>query len=150
GRLATDERDARLTADLRGAFDELRHVAELDLRCGDVVEEDERLGAACDHIIDAVCREVGAACPEGAALPREDELRSDPVGRSCEKAAVPERMKRCELTESRRAGRFDGGAKPVYDSVRRRERNAGGIVRRLSIPHRTTLSPAPDGVRGHA
>ena len=71
GRLAADERDAGLAADLRRSFDELRHLGELDLRRGDVVEEDERLGAARDHVVDAVRREVGAARAQSAALPRE-------------------------------------------------------------------------------
>ena len=46
GRLAADERDAGGAADLGGALDELRHLLELDLPGGDVVEQDQRLGAA--------------------------------------------------------------------------------------------------------
>ena len=56
-----EARDAGGAADLGCAFDELRHVLELDLGGGDVVEQHERLGAARDHVVDAVRREVGAA-----------------------------------------------------------------------------------------
>ncbi len=87
GRLAADERDARFAADLRRPFDELCHLGEIDLRSGDVVEEDERLGARRDHVVDAVRREVGAAGAQRAAPPREDELRPDAVGRGREEAA---------------------------------------------------------------
>ena len=43
--LAADERDARVAAHLRGALDELRHLLEVDAVRGDVVEEEERIGA---------------------------------------------------------------------------------------------------------
>ena len=45
-RLAADQRDARRAADLGGALDELGDLLELDVGGGDVVEQEERLGAA--------------------------------------------------------------------------------------------------------
>ena len=46
GRLAADERDACLAADLGGAVDELGDLLEVDLVRRDVVEQHQRLGAA--------------------------------------------------------------------------------------------------------
>ncbi len=61
GRLAADQRAAGLAADLGRALDELGDLLELDPVRGDVVEEKERLGAARDHVVDAVRGQVGAA-----------------------------------------------------------------------------------------
>ena len=64
GGLAADERDPGRAADLGRALDELRDLLELDPVRGDVVEEEQRVGAARDDVVDAVRREVGAAVPE--------------------------------------------------------------------------------------
>ena len=64
GRLAADERDACLAAHPGGALDELGHLLELDPVGGDVVEEEQRIGAARDDVVDAVRSEVGPACTQ--------------------------------------------------------------------------------------
>ncbi|MDQ3122426.1 MAG: AIR synthase-related protein, partial [Actinomycetota bacterium] len=66
-------------ADLGRALDELRHLLELDPVRGDVVEEEERLGAAGQHVVDAVSRKVGAAVAKRSTRAREDQLRADGV-----------------------------------------------------------------------
>src|SRR5207302_9999739 len=70
GGLAADERAAGGAADLRCTFDELGHLFELHVRGGDVVEEEERLRAAAEDVVDAVRGEIHAAPaePPGAAL----------------------------------------------------------------------------------
>ena len=64
GGLAADQRAAGLSADLGGALHELGHRLEVDAIGGDVVEEEQRLGAARRDVVDAVCGEVGAAGPK--------------------------------------------------------------------------------------
>ena len=101
GRLAADQRDAGGTADLGRALDELDHLLGVDAVGGDVVEEHERLGAAGDHVVDAVGGEIGAAGAERATLPREHELRPDGVRRGREQPVVVERVEGCEAAETR-------------------------------------------------
>ena len=60
-RLAADERAAGLAADLGEAVDELRDLLEVDPVRGDVVEEEERLGAGREDVVDAVGAEVPPA-----------------------------------------------------------------------------------------
>src|SRR5438477_1955287 len=88
GRLAADERHAGRAADLRRTFDEVRDLLELDPPGGEVVEQDQRLRAAGDHVVEAMRREIGAARPEGPPPAAEDQFRADTVGRGCEEAAV--------------------------------------------------------------
>ena len=92
GRLAADQRDSRLAADLGRTLDELRNLLEIDPVGGDVVEEDERVGARRRDVVDAVGGEVGAAGAQPPARAREDQLRPDRVGGSGEKPLVVERM----------------------------------------------------------
>ena len=84
----------------------------------DVVEQDQRLGAARDHVVDAVRGHVGAAVPQRAALARDDRLRADRVGGGGEQAAVVERMEAREGAEAGRAGRLHGRAQALDDGVR--------------------------------
>ena len=116
-------------ADLGGALDELGDLLEVDPVRGDVVEQEQRVGAGREHVVDAVRGEVGAAGAQRAALAREDQLRADAVGRGREQAPVVERVEARERAEARRARRLDGGAQPLDDRVGGRERDAGGLVR---------------------
>ena len=140
GRLAADERDAGLAADGGRAFDELRHLVEVDRVRRHVVEEHQRLGAAGGDVVDAVRGEVGAAVAQPAALPREDQLRADAVGGGGEKSAVAERMQARERAEALRAGRLDCRAQPVDDRPGRRERDPGGRVALLRHAKRSPYS----------
>ena len=123
-RLAADERDARLAADLGRALDELGDLLEVDPVRGDVVEEEERVGAAGQDVVDAVRGEVGAAVAERAARAREDQLRADRVRGRGQQARLVERMQAGERAEPGRAGRLDGRAKPLDDGVGLRDRDA--------------------------
>ena len=129
GRLAADERAAGSAADLGRALDELRDLLEVDAVRGDVVEQHQRLGAARDHVVDAVRREIGAAVAKRAALAREDQLRPDRVGRRGEQAPVVERVHAGERAEAARARRLDRGAQAADERVGRGERHAGCLVR---------------------
>ena len=76
-RLSADERDTRGATDLRGALDQIGDRLEVDAVRGHVVEEEQRVRTAGDHVVDAVRGEVRSAQAKRAALPREDQLRPD-------------------------------------------------------------------------
>src|SRR5205814_3581004 len=57
GRLAADQHAAGGAADLRRALDELCDLLEVDACGGDVVQQEERLGAAAEDVVDAVRRD---------------------------------------------------------------------------------------------
>ena len=69
---------------------------------GDVVEEEERLGARRQHVVDAVGGEIGAAVAQAAGLPGEHELRPDAVGRGGEQPPLVEREEAREASEHAR------------------------------------------------
>ena len=80
GHLAADERAARLTATLADAGDDLGHVLLAQLADGDVVQEEQRLGAARQDVVDAHGHQVDA---HGAVLAGQLgnlELRAHAVG----------------------------------------------------------------------
>jgi hypothetical protein len=66
GRLASDQHAAGRAAHLRRTFDEVGDLLELDVLGRDVVEEEERLGAAAEDVVDAVRGKVHAAPAEPA------------------------------------------------------------------------------------
>ena len=145
GRLAADQHAARGAADLRSALDEVGDLFELDVGRRDVVEEEERLGAAAEDVVDAVGGEIHAAVTERAGAAVEEELRADAVGRRGEQAPVVECVEAGELAEARRAGGLDGGAQPPDDGVRGGEGDAGGLVRLRSVLCQEYESTSPPG-----
>ncbi len=60
GHLAADERAARLLAALADAGDDLRHLLGFQLADGDVVEEEQRLGAGREDVVGAHGHQVDA------------------------------------------------------------------------------------------
>jgi hypothetical protein len=90
GRLAADKRDPCRAADLRRSLDQLRDLLQVEPARRDVVQEDERVGAAGDHVVDAVRGHVGAAGTQRASLAGHDRLRPDRICRGGEQAAVVE------------------------------------------------------------
>ena len=60
GRLAADQRAARLAATGRNAADDGRTLVRIELAGGEIVEEEQRLGALHDEIVDAHGNEVDA------------------------------------------------------------------------------------------
>src|SRR5258706_8185901 len=81
GRLATDERAARLSASVRDAVDELRGLRRVEPPHGDVVEEEEWFCAAADDVVGTHRDEVD---PDRVVPPEcggDRRLRPDPVGR---------------------------------------------------------------------
>ena len=75
--------------------------SELDAVGGDVVEQEERLGAGRGDVVDAVGGQVAAAVAQAAPLAREDQLRSDRVGGGREQAPLVERVQAGERAEAR-------------------------------------------------
>jgi hypothetical protein len=144
GRLAADQRDAGGAADLGRALHQLCHLFELDAGRRDVVEQDERVGAARDDVVDAVRRHVGAAVAKQTAGAGDHRLRADRVGGGGEEPVIVERVKRGECAEPRGAGRLDRGAEAVDDRLGRRKRDAGSVVRAPFLAHGPSLRRPPD------
>ena len=124
---------------------------------GDVVEEEERLGAGREHVVDPVRGEVGAAPAELPGAAPEHELRADRVGRGGEQPPLVDREEARERAEAaldrRRAGRLDRGAQAVDDRLGGRERDPGGGVGLLLRTPRATssadrLTPQVEPCRG--
>ena len=119
GALAAEDRAAGLAADRGGALDELRDLGRVERVRGDVVEEEERVGARRQHVVDAVGGEVCAGPRQAPRFALEHDLRPDPVRRGCEQARLVERVETRERPEladdAGRPGGADGGAQPLDD-----------------------------------
>ena len=87
GHLAADERAAGLPAALGHAVDELLDVVGVELADGDVVEEEQRLGALAHEVVDAHGHEVDADGVEPAGGLGDQRLGADAVGRRHEHRA---------------------------------------------------------------
>ena len=125
--LAAEDRAPRFAADGRGALDELGDLLEVEGAGGDVVQEEERVGAGRDDVVDAVRGEVDARVEEPAGAARKDELRPDAVHRRGQEALVVQRMETCEAAH-RAAGRSDRGAQALDDRLCLPQRHARGLV----------------------
>ena len=84
GGLAADQRRAGLGAAGGDAFDDAGRGRDLELAGGEVVEEEQRLGALADQVVDAHRHQVDADGVEPAGVDREPELGADAVGRGDE------------------------------------------------------------------
>ena len=80
GHLAADERAAGLPAALGHALDELLDVVGVELADRDVVEEEQRLGALADDVVDAHGHEVDADGVEATGGLGDERLGADAVG----------------------------------------------------------------------
>ena len=128
GRLAADQRAAGLAADLRRALDQLGDLLELELVGGDVVEQEERLGAGGEHVVDAVGGQVAAGVAQAARPPREHELRADAVRGRGEEAPLVQRVEPREGAEPLGPGRLDRRAQPVDHRLRGGKRDPRRLV----------------------
>ena len=81
GGLAADQGTFRLPAAFGYALDDRRAHLGLELSTGEVVEEEERLGALHDEIVDRHGHKVDADRLVPAGLDRDLDLGADPVGR---------------------------------------------------------------------
>ncbi len=146
-RLASEDRAACRPAHVGGTLDELRDVLGVDPARRDVVEEEERLGACREDVVDPVGGEIGPAPAQPPGAPAEDELRADRVGRGREEPVLVDREEAREGAEGTddagRSRRLDGLAQAVDDRIRRRERDAGSSVGLLVPRHRASLHPVP-------
>ena len=141
-RLAADERDPGLAADLGRALDELRDLLELDPVRRDVVEEEERLGAAGQHVVDAVGRKVGATVAKSAARPGQHELRPDRVRGRGQQPGFVEGMQSGERAEPARTRGLDGRAQALDDGSGLLDRDARLRVGLALARHGSSLRSA--------
>ena len=79
GRLAADQRAAGLPAALRDAADDACGGGDVELAGGEVVEEEQRLGALGQQVVDAHRDEVDADGAVQAGVDRDLELGADAV-----------------------------------------------------------------------
>ena len=142
GGLAAEERHAGLPTDLGRSLDELGDLLEVEPGRGDVVEQEERVGARRDHVVDAVRGHVGAARAERsrAAARRSASCRSSPSRRRA--AALVEREETGERAEPGRARRLDCGAQAL---PRRHRRSRGRLPRRRRCCSRVGMQPRLTG-----
>ena len=80
GGLATDERAARLPAALGDAADDARAGLDVERAGREVVEEEQRLGAGDEHVVDAHRDEVDADRVVAVRRERRLQLRADTIG----------------------------------------------------------------------
>ena len=124
GRLAAEDRAAGGAADVGGALDELRDLLRVDRVRGDVVEEEERLGARRQDVVDPVRGEVGAAPAELPGAARQHELRADGVGRGGEQAPLVDREEPGERAEAPTTA----GVRVESTAARRRSTTASAVA----------------------
>ena len=145
GRLAAEDGAPGFAADRRGAGDELGDLGEVERRSGNVVEEEERLGAGRQKVVRAVRGQVAPGVGEPARALREDELRADAVRRRGQKPLVVEREEAGEPAEPARhgfrPGRLDRRPQPLDHLLGLRQRDTGLAVRGCLNPfHNEALS----------
>jgi hypothetical protein len=112
----------------------------------DVIQEEERLGARREHVVDAVVDQVGADLGVTARPSRQQDLGADPVGaRDQDRLAIAVRVEREQATEGTDArqhlwalGRFRQWFDQLDGSVAGFDVDARIAVRR----HRATVSSA--------
>ena len=148
GGLAADEHATCGTADLGGSLDELCDLLRVDAVRGDVVEQEQRVGAGAEHVVDAVRSEVHAGPAQPAGAPREHQLRADAVHRRGEEPIGVQRIETGKTAEALRAGRLDRGAEAFDDRFGRRKRDAGPFVR-LPAPAQESRSLVPRAVESY-
>ena len=130
------------------SFDELRHLFGVDAVGGDVVEQEQRVGAGGEHVVDAVRSEVGAAPAQAAGATGEHELRPDAVGGGDEQPSLVdlddpgERAERAD--DGGGACRGDGGGESLDDAVGGGEGDPGVGVRAL-VGHASSLRRGQEG-----
>ena len=129
GRLAADQGDAGSPAHVGRPLDELDDLAGVDGVRGHVVQEDERIGAARDDVVDAVGGEIGAAVAKRAPAAGEHELRAHRVGGRRQQPPVVERMQAGERAEAGGAGGLDGRPQAFDDVGALLDGDTGVVVR---------------------
>src|SRR5262249_3664629 len=142
-RLAADQRAARGAADLGGPLHQLRDLLRVDPVGRDVVEEEERLRAAAEDVVDAVRGEVHAGPAELPRTAREHQLRADAVGGGRQESPLVERMEPCERSEAGGTGGLDRGTEPLDDRVGGRQRDSGFLVARRGLAVQELESTIP-------
>ncbi len=112
GGLAADERRAGEPAALGDAGDDGGAGGRIEPAGGEIVEEEQRLGALDDQVVDAHRDEVDADGVENAGVDGDLELGADAVGRGDQQRVavaggleVEEAAEAAELADRRRARR---------------------------------------------
>jgi hypothetical protein len=81
GRLAADQRRPGHAAAPGDAGEDRHARRRLELRRGEIVEEEQRLGTLDDEVVDAHRHEIDADSVEDAGVDGDPELRPDAIGR---------------------------------------------------------------------
>ena len=121
GGLAPDQRAARLLAAGGNALDDLGRGRHVELAAGVVVEEEQRLGALGEYVVDAHRHEIDAYRVVAPDLQRELQLGAHPVGaRDQHRLAViardlEQRPETPDAGEHAFAQRFPGERLDVFD-----------------------------------
>ena len=102
GGLAADQRAAGVLAAVRDALDDVGGDVDVELAAGEVVEEEQRLGALHEDVVDAHRDEIDA--DRVVAVERERELRAWCRRRRCRRRA-PARESACRSRPARRSRR---------------------------------------------
>ncbi len=142
GGLAAEQRAAGLAAAVRDALDDVGDALGVEPADGDVVEEQHRIGAGGDHVVDAHRHEIDARVAQPPGLALQHQLRADAVGaRDEHRIAIAARRdeagEAAEVAEhARRARRGDRVAHAVDDGIGRVQRDTGlGVGQRLGAAH---------------
>ena len=158
GGLASDQRAPGDPAPRGDAFHDPGHPFGHDVTDGEVVEEEQRLGAGTDDVVGAHRDEVDADRVEPTRRPRDLQLRADAVGGGREQAAATDVEEPGEPADRVGDLAATGGRREVADQ---RDRLRGGFgidargavrvahasqpVGRRSWSSRTNL-PVPSGI----
>jgi hypothetical protein len=142
GGLAAEQRAAVLAARTRETLDDLHRDVGIQPAGREIVEEEQRLGALHEDVVDAVIDEIGADRVVDAAHEREAQLRADTVRARHEhgivEAAIAKREQAAERSEIRQhAGGMRAARQPLdaaNDFVARFDINAGVFIVHSDLP----------------
>ena len=116
-RFAADQRAARLAAALGDAADDRRRLRYVQPAGGEIVQEEQRLGALHDQVVDAHRHQVDADGGVQAGLDRDAQFGADAVRAGNQDRVVKSRRLRveqraepAEAAQSRRLGAWHGRA----------------------------------------
>ena len=119
GALAADQRAARLAAALGDPRDHLGSLLRHEPRGGVVVEEEQRLGALDDEIVDAHGDQVDAGDTMPPALRQKLELGADAVGRGDQDRVAKAGL--LQIEQAAEAADLGAGARPRGAAGERRD-----------------------------
>ncbi len=135
GGLAAQQGAATPAAAVGDALHHLRHGLGAELAGGDVVEKEEGLGAAGDHVVDAHRHQVDADVVVAAMGLGQLQLGAHPIGAGHQEGAAQSLGQPAEAAEAPEsaehlgpAGRLDAAADPFHEGASGDDVHAGCAV----------------------